>query len=194
VALVPTNKYAGQITTGDAGWPLGKAKNITVAGDGTGTPLEADWVNDIWGFQQALMLESGITPNEAPDSANNSQYLGAIKAIIADYMPIRWIGSVSCAPTTPVVTTSWGPAPDSVAYFGPGLDIRWTSPPWEQASSNLMSSLVASLSDQRDRYVTGGLSAGADIFSYVWDAGLGAEVTLDGSYQVINFAILGTKI
>ena len=82
MAIIPSSKYSGQITTGDAGYPLGKAKNVTVAGDGTGTPLEADWVNDIWGLLQGILSSAGVTASGSPDNAVASQYLGALKQIL----------------------------------------------------------------------------------------------------------------
>ena len=83
MALIPSSKYSGQVTTGDGGWPYGKAKNVTVAGDGTGTPLEADWVNDVWGFLQALLSASFVFPSGQPDSALASQYKEALDTLYA---------------------------------------------------------------------------------------------------------------
>jgi len=194
MAIRPADQYAAQITTGDVGYPHGKAKNVVVTGDGSGTPLEQAWLNDLFGFQQALLDESGITPSGTPDQVGASQYLDALKAIIADYLPIRWVGAVDCEPGTPTVITSWGPAPNSVAYSGFGLAVSWTTPPWEQESSNLMVSLVASATNSRDRLANGGLNAGDDIFCHVWDTISNAEVNLNGTYETLNFVILGTKI
>jgi hypothetical protein len=84
MAIVPSDDYAGQITTGDGGYPHGKAKNVAVAGDGTGTPLEAAWVNDIWGFLQELLERANITPSGDPDEVGASDYVNAIIAYAAD--------------------------------------------------------------------------------------------------------------
>jgi hypothetical protein len=82
MALNPLARYAGQVATSDpAGYPYGKAQNVTVEGDGTGTPLEKDLVNDILGLQQALLVAAGITPSGVSDKANASQYLDAIRWI-----------------------------------------------------------------------------------------------------------------
>jgi hypothetical protein len=72
-------KYPAQVIAGDLFYPWGKARNITVSGDGTGTPWEADLVNDWLGFFQSLLLESGQTPSNNPDKLGTSQYLDAIK-------------------------------------------------------------------------------------------------------------------
>lgn len=79
MAISPKNKYPTQIDLTDpTGYPEGKAKNVTVAGDGTGTPLEKDLVNDLFGFQQELLNKSGITPSGIPDKVGASQYKEAL--------------------------------------------------------------------------------------------------------------------
>ena len=77
MAIVPSTDYSGQTETGDSGYPHGKAKNVTVSGDGTGTPLERNWVNDIWGFLQAVLDRAGITPSGSPDEVGTSDYMDA---------------------------------------------------------------------------------------------------------------------
>ena len=97
MAIVPSTEYAGQITTGDAGYPQGKAKNVTVQGDGTGTPLEQAWVNDIWGFFQELLDKGGVTPSGNPDEVDASDYLDALKRLL----PIRAVLRALTVATTP---------------------------------------------------------------------------------------------
>ncbi|HET9954095.1 MAG TPA: hypothetical protein VFQ61_06310 [Polyangiaceae bacterium] len=82
MALNPNSKYPGQ-TLIASGWPFGKARNEVSDNDGTGTPFEEDWVNDLWGFQQTLLATAGMTPNGNPDRVGASQYLDALRAIIA---------------------------------------------------------------------------------------------------------------
>lgn len=82
MSLIPSDRYPGQIDS-DAGYPQGKARNSGSFQDGTGTPLEKDWVNDIWGFLQALLAESAITPSGDPDEVGASQYLEAVQTLIA---------------------------------------------------------------------------------------------------------------
>lgn len=101
MAAIPSALYPGQIAT-DANYPHGKARNLTVEGDGSGTPFEQAWVNDLWGFQQALLAAAGITPSGTPDRVGASQYLDAIKAIILDelatpsgQLPIGGVGGVA---------------------------------------------------------------------------------------------------
>jgi hypothetical protein len=81
MALDPSAAYPGQVDTTDpTGYPWGKAKNVGSIGDGTGTPLERLWVSDVFGFQQALLKASGLTPSGTPDKVGASQYLDAVRS------------------------------------------------------------------------------------------------------------------
>lgn len=84
MAIRPSEQYPGQTDAGDlAGYPYGKAQNQSIVGDGTGTPLEAAWVNDVWGFLQALLQQAGVTPSGFPDKVGASDYLLALATMIA---------------------------------------------------------------------------------------------------------------
>jgi len=63
----------------DANYPLGSARNVTVSGDGLGTPWEKDWVNDVDGFKQALLANAGVSVNNLPDTALVSQQYNAMR-------------------------------------------------------------------------------------------------------------------
>jgi hypothetical protein len=80
MALIPSARYPAQ-TDADPGYPQGKARNAVTFQDGTGTPLERDWVNDLWGFLQALLSAASITPSGSPDEVGASEYLDAVQAI-----------------------------------------------------------------------------------------------------------------
>lgn len=82
MALAPSVRYPGQIAT-DSSYPLGKAKDVAVDGDGTGTPWEKDLANDIFGLQQGLLVESHMVPSFVPDTALVSDYVKAVHAIAA---------------------------------------------------------------------------------------------------------------
>jgi hypothetical protein len=84
VALIPKDRYPGQITTTDPAYPHGKAQNISAPRDGTGTPFEADLVNDSLGFQQSLLAEAAVVPSGVPDKVGASQYLTSIYKMIRD--------------------------------------------------------------------------------------------------------------
>lgn len=81
MAINPNDRYPGQTTAPSADYPYGGARNQSVLGDNTGTPLEADLVNDIWGFHQSLLSEAGISPSGDPETAQDSQYLEALSEI-----------------------------------------------------------------------------------------------------------------
>jgi hypothetical protein len=82
LALNPAAAYPSQINTTDpTGYPYGRAKNVAAIGDGTGTPLEEKWVSDVFGAQQALLVEAGLTPSNTPDKVGASQYLDALKVV-----------------------------------------------------------------------------------------------------------------
>lgn len=79
MALIPIDRYPAQVDA-DAAYPHGKARNAGSFQDGTGTPLEKDWLNDDWGFKQALLAAAGIAPSGTPDAVGASQYLDALRA------------------------------------------------------------------------------------------------------------------
>lgn len=81
MAIIPSARYSGQVETGDAGYPQGKARNAGAFQDGTGTPLERDWLNDLWGFEQALLELANLTPSGVPDAVGASQYLDAVRVV-----------------------------------------------------------------------------------------------------------------
>lgn len=84
MAIIPSTLYPAQIITSDAGWPHGRPQNDSVPGDGSGTPLEEAWVSDLFGWQQALLSEAGITPSGDPDELSASQYMTSLHALFAD--------------------------------------------------------------------------------------------------------------
>jgi hypothetical protein len=83
MALIPISRYPAQVDS-SVDYPHGKARNAGSYQDGTGTPLERDWLNDLWGFLQALLVAGGLTPSGAPDTASASQYLDAVRAVSVD--------------------------------------------------------------------------------------------------------------
>lgn len=80
MALIPGARYPAQ-TDVDVAYPQGKARNAVTFQDGSGTPLERDWLNDLWGFLQSLLASAAITPSGSPDQVGASQYLTAVQAI-----------------------------------------------------------------------------------------------------------------
>lgn len=79
MALKLSDRYPGR-TDATANYPHGKPRNATSPGDGTGFPLESDWVSDIYGFLQSLLVEASIVPSTLADRVGASQYLDALDA------------------------------------------------------------------------------------------------------------------
>ena len=72
----------------DPKYPGGKAVNATTTESTNGTPLLADWMNDINGARQALFLEAFGDINKVsgkPDNAQESDVLRAVKKITQEY-------------------------------------------------------------------------------------------------------------
>ncbi len=74
-------QYPSQTIDGGADYPLGRARNVSVPGDGTGTPWEQALVNDLLGFWQGLVTAAGITVSGIPDTAVLSDALDALKKL-----------------------------------------------------------------------------------------------------------------
>ncbi|BAV81065.1 putative tail-fiber protein [Vibrio phage CKB-S1] len=75
--------YDGKISEANLqDYPFGQAQNITNPGDGTGTPWDQIFINEVWGLFAALLTEAGVTPNGNPETAQASQYLDAIVSLI----------------------------------------------------------------------------------------------------------------
>jgi len=81
--IILSSKYPGQVAVDATNYPHGKARNVTVTGDGTGTPWEQDLVNDWLGFDEALVAAGSVTPSGNPDTAVVSQRLEALQALFA---------------------------------------------------------------------------------------------------------------
>ena len=81
MAINPETQYPGRVTPSTPEYPYGAARNTTTTGDGTGTPWEAALVNDIFGFQQALLSAGLVVPSGSPDEVGASQYLEALRKI-----------------------------------------------------------------------------------------------------------------
>ena len=72
----------------DPKYPGGKAVNATTAESTDGTPLLADWMNDINGALQAIFIEAFGNINKVsgkPDNVRESDVLKAIKKITQEY-------------------------------------------------------------------------------------------------------------
>lgn len=83
MALDLTQTYPAQIDDTDPAYPWGKARNANSPDDTNGTPLEAQWLNDVWGSRQALLDAASILPSGSPDQVGASDVLTAIQTLIS---------------------------------------------------------------------------------------------------------------
>ena len=81
MAINPHASWPSQTTAGSSAYPYGGAQNISVPGDGTGTPWVAPLLNDIWGLLQKLLVEASITPSGDADTVLASDYFDALTAL-----------------------------------------------------------------------------------------------------------------
>lgn len=84
MSINPVTQYPGKVAPATPDNPFGTARNITIPGDGTGTPWESALLKDEWALHHAMLLNAGMTPNETPDSAENSQLFKAAKASVGN--------------------------------------------------------------------------------------------------------------
>lgn len=194
MALIPKNKYPGQVDPSDTvNYPYGKAQNVTAPGDGTGTPWEEALVNDIFGFQQALLTKANITPDGNPDQAHASQYLEAIEKLVPDAVDAGYMA----------------PKPRTIAL--PGLEM---AP--ERLSEAARGSVVAVAGDGWNRMILDALTVArltlnrllprgarlmrAELYLTVSDKSVSGELLLlqakpspDDGYQFVATAQTGTS-
>lgn len=81
--------YAGRVDTTDPNYTYGKPRNKQGDIDGTGTPYEELYFQDISGAFQALLAEGGITPSGVPDNVINSDIRDAVRSIVQKYAPVK---------------------------------------------------------------------------------------------------------
>lgn len=105
MALIPSARYPAQ-TDAAAGYPQGKARNAVTFQDGSGTPLERDWVNDLWGFLQALLSNAGIAPSGAPDQVGASQYLAGVTFVAQQKADAAQAAAIAAAAITSAALSS----------------------------------------------------------------------------------------
>jgi hypothetical protein len=202
MALIPSAQYPAQ-TDADAAYPQGKARNAGAFQDGTGTPLEKSWVNDLWGFLQSLLDVAGITPSGDPDEVGASQYLEAVTAVSADE------GDKAAER---VMLGNWESSGTVVndnmkdLHWAAGLNLfialaetggRYTSPDGRTWTSRAGGSLdVAMTSNPATGLCIGAAGAGntsrsTDGITWSAIASSTAEALLDGVWHIDKFVLVG---
>lgn len=117
MALRPVDVFPGKIAPADASYPHGKARNVSSPGAGDGTPWNATYINEVFGFFQSLLDEASITPNGTQEAVGASQYLAAITTIVdsavaatkESLFPVGalWMSAVAGNPATQLGFGTW---------------------------------------------------------------------------------------
>lgn len=87
MALNLDERYPGRANGKTLSYPQGSFKNRTSPTAKDGTYLEQDWANDWAAFFQSLIKDAGITPNNAVDTVEASQYFDALILTIQNRFP-----------------------------------------------------------------------------------------------------------
>ena len=119
-----TARYPSQVITTDPEYPLGKARNRTAPGDGTGTPFEQDLVNDWLGATQALLDAGGITASGDPDKVGVSDVVDAVRALATRPAATYALNAGSAIPCT---MTQISASPGFTLITGTQIEVpeRW---------------------------------------------------------------------
>jgi len=91
--------YPNRTGSANSGYPHGSIANESAPEAGDGTPLDKQWGNDVVGFLQALVEAAGITPDNNPDTAIDSQYLDALLSVARGETTVD-VGGSSDVPLT----------------------------------------------------------------------------------------------
>ncbi|MCH9837705.1 hypothetical protein K0U83_18730 [bacterium] len=83
MAINPETLYPGKVAPSSASYPYGEARNVTTPGDGTGTPWDAAFVNDLFALIQSILDASGQVPTGTPDAVGNGQVFLGLNAVCA---------------------------------------------------------------------------------------------------------------
>lgn len=81
MAIDRSVRYPGRFDTPTTARPQGAFKNRAAPGAKDGSYLERDWANDWDGFFGSLLRSAGMTANGTPDTALESQYFDAMRAL-----------------------------------------------------------------------------------------------------------------
>lgn len=114
--IIPGTLYPTKTTPPDADYPNGGPQDVTVPGDGTGSPWTAAVIKDLWGYQQGLCLRSGVTASGTPDTAPASQQIEALSKLCGIRVPaVSNILAQDLSVFTTVAVSAWAAADDGGA-------------------------------------------------------------------------------
>lgn len=76
-------KNYADIPNTSGAFPAVVSLNATGPGETDGTPITKTVVDDLWGARQAIMAAAGLTPDDVQETVSASQFLEALRIIIA---------------------------------------------------------------------------------------------------------------
>lgn len=107
MAINPSVLFPTKTAAPSADYPYGGARNVTLPGDATGTPWKASVLNDMWGFNQALLSAAGLVPSGSSETALVSQYLEAHKNLFGTYASVAAMKASNIKAGVRVATRSY---------------------------------------------------------------------------------------
>ena len=115
--------FSGRVTPASLDYPYGSSKDETAPAAGDGSPYFKARADDVFGFQQALVGDAGIIPDDNADTALASQQLRAAGLLL------KW-GSFK----NKVVNGDFRINPDGTSFLTTDAD-EWTSGNWRSIIS-----------------------------------------------------------
>ncbi len=120
----PSQIYPANVAAAP-GFPYGKPRNKQFEADPSGTPLEEQWLSDVFGVLQAMATIGDNAPNGQPESTNGSQVVRSLRMLIQSTM--AWPhGGLRCIPLTPVHISELQPNTTWVKGIYAAKRPRWT--------------------------------------------------------------------
>ena len=164
----------------DPKYPGGKAVNATTAESTDGTPLLADWMNDINGALQAIFIEAFGDINKVsgkPDNVQESDMLKAIKEIIKKSLP----SSASQGDLSDTNPTQ-GIGLVKTANRNPNAPECQKNEPWAASPNSVYNLLTGNAQNDVNKIVTEALGnrVATELFSGASYSGISCAITING--------------
>ena len=180
MAINPSTLYTGKIVAPSTPYPYGSAQDITVTGDGTGTPWLASQLNDIYGHHQALLKSAGIVPSGSPDEVGTSQYLQSIVELASGRANTYTAGG-----TASIMTLTAFVNQEPIQSYYVGLTVKFTP---IVNNTGVMTVNINGLGAIVVKDIFGNNLVANDI-----RLGIDAEITYDGVTFVLHNAAIETS-
>lgn len=94
MAIRPEDVYAF-IAAASANYPDGSAINAPSPLSLDGTPMDKEWLNDVWGFLQKLNTDANTTPSGNPDNVLASDYFNSMEKLFSRFLTFDDTGAIN---------------------------------------------------------------------------------------------------